>query len=115
MAQPLRFLVGNDNLATVSSVRSSTMASTAYLTSSTNVKVSVWKSPTTAATTNRLVNARVMSYVAASNGNYRATIQSTESTGIAVGTKGLMIITVSHSGLNAEWRAEFLGQYRRTT
>lgn len=115
MAQPLRWLVNNDKLVTLTGVRSSTMASTAYLNSSTNVTVSVWKALTTGSTADRLVNARVMSYITASNGNYRATVQSTEATSIVEGTKGLLVFTVAHSGLNAEWRAPFLGQYRRTT
>jgi hypothetical protein len=115
MAQPLRWLLNNDVGLTVSGVKSSTMSSTAYVNSSTTLTVSVWKALTTGATTNRIINARVMSYIAASQGNYRTVVQSTESTGIAEGTKGLLVFRLAHSGLNAEWRAPFLGQYRRTT
>jgi hypothetical protein len=91
------------------------MASTAYLNSSTNVTVTVWKALTTASTANRLVNARVMTYETASNGNYRAVVQSTESTAITVGLQGLGIFRVAHQGLNGEWRMPFQGNYRRTT
>ena len=115
MALPEIWHVNNDVVLTLSGVRSSTMASTAYLTSSTNVKVSVWKALTTASTANRLVNARVMTYVSASNGNYRTVVQSTESTAITDQLQGLAIFTVNHSGLNGEWRMPFQGNYRRTT
>lgn len=115
MAQPFPWYLGNDQLVSVSGVRTSTMASTAYLNSSTNLTVNLWKTQTTAASTNRFVTNRVLSYIAASNGNYRATIQSTEASSIVEGTKGLAIFTLSQAGLNAEWRAPFLGQYRRTT
>jgi hypothetical protein len=79
------------------------------------VTVSVWKTLTTASTTNRLINARVMTYVAGSDGNYRAVAQSTETTAITEGLQGLAIFVVAHSGLNGEWRLPFRGQYRRTT
>lgn len=115
MAQPEAWYVNNDLLLQVTGVRSSTMAASSYLNSSTNVKVSVWKAVSTAATTNRLINARTLSYVSASNGNYRTVAQSTETTGIGVSTKGMAVFTLNHSGLNAEWRVEFRGQYRRTT
>ena len=115
MALPEIWLVNNDNVLTMLGIRSSTMASTAYLNSSTNIKVSVWKALTTASTANRLINQRVMTYIAASNGDYRAVVQSTESTAITDQLQGLAIVTVNHSGLNGEWRMPFQGNYRRTT
>lgn len=115
MALPEMWYLNNDVVLTLSSLRSSTMASTAYLNSSTNVTVTVWKALSTASTANRVVNARVMSYVTASNGNYRAVVQSTESTGITEGLQGLAIFKVAHQGLNGEWRVPFRGQFRRTT
>lgn len=115
MAQPEAWYVNNDLLLQVTGVRSSTMAASSYLNSSTNLRVSVWKTVSTAATTNRLINSRVCSYLAASNGNYRTVAQSTETTAIGVNTRGLAVFTLNHSGLNAEWRLEFRGQYRRTT
>lgn len=115
MALPEIWHVNNDVVLTMTGLRSSTMASTAYLTSSTNLTVSVWKTLTTASTTNRLVNARTMTYVTASNGNYRAVVQSTESTAITAGLQGLAIFKLTHQGLNGEWRMPFQGNYRRTT
>ena len=115
MALPEVWHVNNDVVLTMSGLRSSTMASTAYLTSSTNLTVTVWKALTTASTLNRLVNARVMSYVTASNGNYRTVVQSTESTAITAGLQGLAVFRLAHQGLNGEWRMPFQGNYRRTT
>ena len=115
MALPEVWFVQNDMLASLSSVRSSTMASTAYLNSSTGITVSIWDGLSTASTTNRIVNARNLGYVAASNGNYRGVIQSTESTRLGVGESGLAIFTLAHSGLNAHWRLPFRADYRQTS
>lgn len=121
MAQPEAWLINNDLLLSVSGVRSSTMAASSYLNNSTRLTVTVWRSSgagvdaTTTNTTYRIINARVLSYVTASNGNYQTVAQSTESTAIGANTRGLAIFTLNHSGLNAEWRVPFRGQYRRTT
>lgn len=121
MAQPEAWYINNDVLLSLSGVRSSTMAASSYLNSSTNVRVTVWRSSasnadaTTTDTTYRVINARVLSYVTASDGNYRTVAQSTETTAISRLTRGLAIFTLNHSGLNAEWRVPFRGQERRTT
>lgn len=108
------WFLNNDMVITLSGLRSSTMAASSYLNSSTNVSVTVWKALSTAASTNRIIAARNMGYVAASNGNYRAVGQSTEHS-MSVGTRGIAIITVNHSGLNGEWRVKFPVEERRTT
>ena len=121
MAQPEAWYVNNDILLSMSGLRSSTMAASSYLNSSTRLTVTVWRSSgagvdaTTTNVTYRLINGRVMTYVTASDGNYRAVAQSTESTAIGSNTRGLAIFTLNHLGLNAEWRVPFRGQYRRTT
>ena len=114
MAAANIWFYNNDMMVTLSGLRTSTMASTAYLNNSTNLSVSVWKALTTAASTNRIVNARNMPYVAATNGDYRTVVQSTEHS-MAVGTQGLAILTLSHLGVNGEWRTLFPVQPRRTT
>lgn len=106
--------INNDMVAGLSGIRSSTMASTAYLNGSTNVTLNVWKALSTASTANRVVTARNMAYVAGTNGGYQAVIQSTEHT-MSVGNRGIAIMTVAHSGLNAEWRVLFPVEERRTT
>ena len=115
MAQPEVWFVQNDMICSLSGVRSSTMASTAYLNSSTGVTVSVWDGLSTASTTNRVINARNLGYVAASNGNYRGVMQSTESTKLGIGENGLAIFTLVHSGLNGHWRLPFRVDYRVST
>lgn len=108
------WFLNNDMVITLSGLRSSTMAASSYLNSSTNVNVSVWKTLSTSASTNRIITARNMGYVSASNGNYRAVAQSTEHS-MTISNRGLAIITVNHSGLNGEWRVKFPVEERRTT
>lgn len=115
MPQATAWYRGNDMVMLLSGFASSTSASGAYLNSSTGITVSVWKAATTGSTANRIVNARNMPYVAASNGNYRTVIQSSESTGISVGSQGLVIIRAAHAGLDGEWRLMLRGEYRRST
>lgn len=105
---------GNDMVAEITGVRSSTMASTSYLNSSTGLRVSVYDGLSTSDTV--VVNNRLMSYVAASNGSYRATIQSTEFTNsLTVGDRGIGIITLSHSGLNGRWKIPVRVEERGTS
>lgn len=114
MASPSVWFFKNDMLAQLTLLRSSTMASSAYLNSSTGVTVTVWKNPTTVASTNRVVNARNLPYLAASQGGYRGKIESTEH-GMLMGTVGLAIFTVRHAGLDGEWRVPFRLEARQTT
>lgn len=104
----------NDMQAEISGVRSSTMASTAYLNSSTGMRVSIWET-STASTAFLIINNRTMSYVAASNGAYRATVQSTEHGSLALVDVGVAIFTLNHSGLNGQWRAPFRVEDRGTS
>jgi hypothetical protein len=104
----------NDMLLSLASLRTSTMPSTTFLNASTGVLANVWKAITTAASTNRIVTNRALTYVSGSNGIYRGVVQSTEHS-MAVGTVGLSILTVNHLGLNAEWRVPFSVEYRRST
>lgn len=113
MAQPEVLFFKNDMLLRVSGVRSSTMASTAYLNSSTGMTVSIYDGETTSAQV--LINGRNCAYVTASNGQYQAVAQSTETTALSVRARGLALFVLSHSGLNAEWRVPFRVDYRRTT
>jgi len=114
MAQPSIWFYNNDMLATLTGLRSSTMSSTAYLNSSTGVTVSVWKALSTAVVANRVVNAANLAYLAGTNGNYRAVVQSTQH-GMTIGSPGLAIYKVAHSGLDGEWRLIFKVEPRLTT
>lgn len=105
---------GNDMVAEITGVRSSTMASTAYLNSSTGLRVSVYDGLTTGDTV--VVNNQLMSYVAASNGSYRATVQSTAfASSLTVGERAIGIITLSHSGLNGRWKIPIRIEERGTS
>lgn len=113
MAQPYIWYEANDMLLAITGVRSSTMASTSYLNSSTGVTVTLYDGPTTGATA--LLVDRVLPYIPATNGTYRAVIQSTESTALHAGDEGIAVFRVNHSGLNAKWYLSFSAQLRRTT
>lgn len=104
----------NDMLAEISGVRSSTMASTGYLNASTGMRVSIWET-STASTANRVINNRLLTYVPASNGGYRAVIQSTEQGALIATDRGVAIFTLVHSGMNGQWRSPFRVEYRGTT
>lgn len=104
---------GNDMQAEITGVRSSTMGSTSYLNSSTGLRVSIYDGLTTASAV--VVNNRLMSYVSGTNGSYRATAQSTETGALTVGDRGLAVYTLSHSGLNGQWRAPFRVENRGTS
>ena len=111
MAKASAWYDGNDMRVRLDLLRSSTMGSTSYLNSSTGVTVEIWQADTTASTANKVQAATNMPYVTASNGRYDLTIQSTGHT-MSTGTLGMAIIKVAHSGLNGEWRPEFLVQRR---
>jgi hypothetical protein len=113
MAQPFIWLEGNDMLVSLAGLRSSTMASTAYLNSSTGVRVTLYDGPTTSATA--VITNRNLSYVTATNGTYQGVIQSTESTAFRRGDEGLGVFTLNHSGMNGKWYLSFSAQIRRTT
>lgn len=113
MAQPFLWYEGNDMLVSLTGVRSSTMASTAYLNSSTGVRVTLYDGPTTGHPV--VINNRNLPYVSATNGTYRAVVQSTESTAFVRGDEGLGVFTLSHSGMNGKWYLSFSAQLRRTT
>lgn len=106
---------GNDMTAEMTGVRSSTMGSTQYLNSSTGMRVTVWDGLSTGSTSYLVVSNRLMSYVAGSNGGYRAVIQSTESTRLTLMERGLIVYKLNHSGLNAEWRVNLRVESRGTT
>lgn len=89
------------------------MASTSYLNSSTGVTVTIYDGPTTSAAA--VVTNRLLPYVTATNGTYRATIQSTESAQLRAGDEGIAVFTLNHSGMNAKWYLSFSAQLRRTT
>lgn len=108
------WFANNDMVVQVANVRSSTMSSTAYLNSSTGITCAVWKALTTASTSNRVVNATNMPYSTGTNGTYKLTIQSTAHT-MSTGTAGMAVITLTHSGLDAEWRPQFVVSRRRST
>lgn len=113
MAQPALWYEGNDMRITMTGLRSTTMSSTAYLNSSTNLTVTVYDGPTTSATA--LVSSRVLSYTTGSNGNYATVVQSTESTALRRNDEGLAVFVLNHSGLNAKWWLSFGVHLRRTT
>lgn len=105
---------GNDMVAEIAGVRSSTMASTSYLNSSTGLRFSVYDGLTTNATV--VVNNQSMSYVAASNGSYRAVVQSTAFVNqLTVGERAIGIITLNHSGLDGRWKIPIRVEDRGTT
>lgn len=106
--------INNDMLVKLENLRTSTMSTGSYLNNSTNLKVNVWKALSTGTPADRVVTNRLMSYVAATNGNYRTVIQSTDHT-MSIGVTGLAIISLAHLGLNAEWRVPFRVDPRRTS
>ena len=112
MASPAVWFQNNDMLVTLSGLRTSTMASTAYLNGSTNVRLSVWSSQSTVGTP--IVSAQSMPYVAGTNGNYRTVVQSTQHN-MTYGRSGLARITLSHLGITGEWFAVFFVEHRRAT
>jgi len=105
--------VNNDMLVEASGVRSSTMASTSYLNSSTGMRVNIWET-STASTSTLVINNRLMSYVTASKGAYRTTVQSTEHGSLALADRGIAIFTLNHAGMNAQWRSPFRVEHRGT-
>ena len=111
MARASAWYDGNDMRVRLDLLRSSTMGSTSYLTSSTGVTVEIWQADSTASTSDQVQSETNMPYVAASNGRYDLTIQSTGHS-MSTGTLGMAIIKVEHSGLTGEWRPEFLVQKR---
>jgi hypothetical protein len=113
MAQPYIWFEGNDMLVTLAGLRSSTMASTSYLNSSTGVRVTIYDGPTTGDSV--VINNRNLPYVTATAGTYRGTVQSTESAQLTRGGEGLAVFDVLHSGMNAKFYLAFSAQVRRTT
>jgi len=107
--------VNNDMLATLNGLRSSTMASTAYLNNSLSVKLSVWIAATTVDVTKRVLNGVAMTFVTGTNGNYRYAAQSTAFSAFSVGGQGLAIMSVSTGGLNGEWRVPLKAETRGTS
>lgn len=108
--------LGNDIVVQVSGFKSST-AST-YINGTTGISCHVWKVTSTASTTNRLTTAaQALTYVSGSNGNYRAVFQSTSAVNTAITTtvRGMIVISAAHSGLNAQWRPHYRGEYRGST
>ncbi len=114
MPQANVWFANNDMRVRLDSLQSSTMASTAYLNSSTGVSVDIWQALSTGTTGDRVVTGTNMPYSTGSNGRYEAVIQSTVHS-MAVGTVGMAVITVDHSGLDGEWRRKFRVDYRRST
>jgi len=114
MAHASAWFDNNDMLVQLDAVKSSTMTASSYLNSSTGLTYQVWKGISTASTANRLVAATNLPYVSASDGRYRAVVQSTAAA-ITTTQRGMVIFTLSHSGLNGEWRLHWRGEYRRTT
>lgn len=112
MARAAAWFTGNDMLVELAGLASSTN-STSYINNSTGVRVSVWSTPSTVTSADEIVNAAAMSYV--SSGLYRYTGQSTTFSSLAIGDRGMAIVTVSHSGLTGEWRAYFRVERRGTT
>ena len=110
------WFVNNDMIVQLSNFKSST-AST-YINSSTGVSCHVWKGFTTASTDNRLTTAAAtLTYATGTNGTYRRAFQSTGTVGAGITStvRGMAIITVDHSGLDAEFRVRFRGEFRGTT
>jgi hypothetical protein len=114
MAHASAWFDNNDMMVMLDAVKSSTMSASSYLNSSTGLSYQVWKATSTSSTANRLIAATNLPYVTGTNGRYRATVQSTAAT-ITTTQRGMVIFTLSHSGLNGEWRLHWRGEYRRTT
>jgi hypothetical protein len=104
---------GNDMLVRLAGLKSSTMASGTFLTSSTGVTCDLWGATSTASTGDRKVSGATMTYTG-SSGRYEATIQSTQH-GMTRGTVGMAIIRVQHGTLTGEWRPHFRVDERRVT
>lgn len=115
MAQPSAWFDGSDMLVRLAGLRSSTMASGVFLTSSTGVTVDIWNNRTTGSTGNKKVTGLNLPYTTAygSTGRYEVAVQSTAH-GMSVGDVGFAHIKVTHSGLDREWRVPFRVEYDRS-
>jgi hypothetical protein len=106
--------INNDMAVILSELRSSTMAAGVYLNNSAGVTSDLWKATSTGTVGNRILTGRSLNYLAGSNGTYRCVIQSTDHT-MTLGTRGMVVVTLSSGGLNGEWRQLFNVQPRGTT
>ncbi len=108
------WLLNNDMLVKVSGVQTSTMSTSSYLDSSTGITADIYDAQTTASTSVAQSNVAYSTLVNSGNGGYQVVIASTAHS-LVQGNIGLAIITLSHSGADAEWRLRFRVHERGTT
>ncbi len=108
------WLFNNDMLVTVSGVRTSTMTSTEYLNSSTGITVDIYNAQTTGSTSVAQSNVAYSTMVNSGNGGYDVVVQSTAHS-MASNSLGMAIITLNHSGVDAEWRLRCVVHERGST
>lgn len=113
MARASVWFQGADMLVRYTGFVSSTSTGS-FINSSTGFLVSVWASTSTGDTALRVVTNRPMPYVAASNGDYQALIQSTDHS-LTAGSRGMAVVSVVHAGINDARRQAFLVEYRALT
>lgn len=121
MAVP-NWYIDNDNIVYQRRVRSSTMASTAYLTSSTNLTLELWTGGTSSTANLILIGGSsnvTMSYTTATtdgaNGTYQYVLGTTQTTGLSTGGSLWTRVRVNHSGLDAVFKRHHLIARRAST
>ena len=108
------WLLNNDMLVKVSAVQTSTMSTTEYLNSSTGFTADIYDAQTTASTSVAQSNVAYSTLVNSGDGGYQVVIASTDHS-LVQGNVGMAVITLAHSGSDAEWRIRFVVHERGTT
>lgn len=106
MALQTYIYLGNDTVIEVTGLQNAVDSS--YLNAAT-VTVTINDSAGT-----EVVSSQALSYVAASNGNYRATLDKALIASLTIGSRYFAIITAAESGIDAQWRMPLLMQYRES-
>ena len=104
---------GNDMLVRLDRLQTSTMSSTQFMNNSTGVTVDVWAATSTGTIANRLFTGNAP-FVGGSNGRYEVVTQST-GTVMALGTVGMVVVTLKAGTLDAQWRPQFRVDQRGST
>ena len=107
------FYVNNDMVLRLDNLQSSTMASSAYLTSSTGINYVLWGDRSTATAGDKLSSGN-MAYSTQGNGRYQATVSSTAA--VTSTMRGMAIVTAeTTAGFTGEWRPHFRAEFRSET
>lgn len=109
--QPSIWFVGTDMRIQLTALRSSTMASGAYLDGSTGVTAQVWRGLSTASTAD-LMCSGTLTPSTAGNGAYGLLVQSTAHQ-LQRRQTGFVLVRVRAGGFDREWRPVFRVDYGR--